>query len=238
MTSILILGLLIGMQHALEADHVAAVSSIVSGNTSLKRIITHGAVWGVGHTVTLMLVAGVAIMLGLSISAQLSGWLEFMIGVMLVSLGAHVIYRLHKDKIHFHFHRHGNAKPHLHAHSHAGDKLKHEISNHDHDHAKRLPVRTLLVGMMHGMAGSAALLVLTASSVQEPLLGLGYVVLFGVGSIVGMAALSAIIAVPLSYSARVLTWANRGIQTGIGFGTMALGFIVCFETGVLNQIVS
>jgi len=237
MTSILLLGLLIGMQHALEADHVAAVSSIVSGQSSLKKIVIHGAVWGVGHTVTLMLVAGAAIMLGLTMSAQLSGWLEFFVGMMLVGLGGHVIYRIHKDRIHFHFHRHGAEKPHLHAHSHAEETTTHAASTHDHEHAKQLPVRTLLVGMMHGMAGSAALLILTASSVQDPILGIGYVALFGIGSVAGMAALSAVIAVPLSYSARALTWANRGIQTGIGVGTMALGFIVCYETGNLASLI-
>lgn len=237
MTSILLLGLLIGMQHALEADHVAAVSSIVSGQSSLKKIVTHGAVWGMGHTITLMLVAGVAILLGLTITDQMSSWLEFTVGLMLAGLGAHVLYRMYKDKIHFHFHRHGAAKPHLHAHSHADETQKHKQSAHDHQHSKILPIRTLFVGMMHGMAGSAALLILTASSVQDPMLGFGYVALFGVGSIAGMAVLSAVIAVPLSYSARALTWANRGIQTGIGAGTMVLGLVVCYETGVLTPLI-
>lgn len=88
---------------------------------------------------------------------------------------------------------------------------------------------------MHGMAGSAALVVLTATAVSDPLVGIGYVVLFGLGSIVGMAALSMVIAVPLGYTARTLTWANRSLQGGIGAATLVLGLVVMYDTQ-LRQI--
>ena len=228
MFEFLTLAILVGMSHALEADHVAAVSSMASRQTSVKQIVRTGAVWGLGHTLTLMLFAGAAIIFGFAISDGLSGILEFVVGVMLVGLGGHIIYRLWRDRVHFHVHSHGTDQ-HFHAHSHAGEVQEHTESSHDHDH-KPFPVRTLLVGMMHGMAGSAALLVLTASTAPTITSGFLYVVLFGIGSMFGMAALSALIAVPISYSARMLTWANRSIQGATGLGTMALGLFVMYET--------
>jgi len=228
MTSILLLGLFIGMQHALEADHLAAVSAIAARQKSVKRIVAHGAVWGLGHTLTLMAVAGGAVVLGLTIGPDLSAALETAVGLMLVGLGAHLIYRLIRDRIHFHMHKHGDVT-HFHAHAHAGETEDHARSDHDHEHPQGFPVRTLLVGLMHGLAGSAALLVLTASTVESAGLGFAYIVLFGLGSIAGMAALSMVIAVPLAYSARVLTWANRAVQGGVGAATMALGLFVIYE---------
>lgn len=229
MLSFFALAFLIGMQHALEADHVAAVGSMAARQTSLRDVVRTGAVWGLGHTLTLMLFAGAAIVVGFAISDDLAGWLEFTVGVMLVGLGGHVLYRLVRDRIHFHVHTHGESA-HFHAHSHAGEPARaHDPKHHDHDH-KVFPVRSLLVGMMHGMAGSAALLVLTASTAPTPQLGFGYVVLFGVGSILGMAALSAIIAVPLALSAKFLTWANRSVQAATGLATIALGMLTMYET--------
>ena len=233
MTSVLLLGLLIGMQHALEADHIAAVASIAARQSSPRRIITHGAVWGLGHTLTLMAFAGLAVMLGTTIGDGLAGWLETAVGVMLVGLGGHLLYRLWRDRIHFHMHRHGDGVVHFHAHSHRGEARDHSASAHDHAHPAKLPVRTLLVGMMHGMAGSAALLILTAASVGTPALGFAYVALCGAGSILGMAALSAVIAVPISYSARLMTWANRGLQGAIGAATVVLGVWVIAHSAVI-----
>ncbi len=226
MLSILALGLLIGMQHALEADHVAAVSAIAANQSSRRKIITHGAVWGIGHTITLMLIAGGALFLGMKISSDVSAWLETAVGVVLVALGAHLLIKIVRERIHFHMHRHGDGSEHFHAHSHAGEKQPHALLDHEHEHPKQLPVRTLLVGMMHGVAGSAALLVLTTQTLQSPILGFGYIVLFGFGSVFGMAILSAVIAVPISYSAKALTWANRVIQGAVATWTLGLGIYV------------
>ncbi len=231
MTSILFLGLLLGMQHALEADHVAAVASIAARQTSVRRIVAHGAVWGIGHMAALVAFAGSAIVLGAAVGDQLAGWLEAAVGVMLVGLGGHVIYRLIRDRVHFHLHRHADGVVHFHAHSHAGDVGEHARSAHRHQHRHGLPWRSLWVGLMHGAAGSAALLVLSASAMASPAEGLLYVALFGAGSVVGMAALSAVIAVPIAFSASALTWANRSLQAAVGVGTVAIGL------GVLGRIV-
>jgi high-affinity nickel permease len=228
MFGILGLGFLLGMQHALEADHIAAVSSIAARRTHVGDIVKHGLTWGLGHTLTLFVFAGAAILLGRAIPEHVARPIETAVGIMLVGLGAHVLWRLWRDRVHFHRHGHGDGTVHFHAHSHAGEIIPHTRAPHAHAHGFRW--RTLLVGLMHGMAGSAALLVLTVSQASSPAIGLGYVALFGIGSMAGMGALSTIIAVPLAVSARWLTWANHGLQGAVGIVTIAIGVTTIVET--------
>jgi cytochrome c biogenesis protein CcdA len=228
MFGILGLGFLLGMQHALEADHIAAVSSIAARRTDVRDIVKHGLTWGLGHTLTLFAFAGAAILLGRAIPDHVARPLETAVGIMLVGLGAHVLWRLWRDGVHFHRHGHGDGTVHIHAHSHAGETTPHARAAHAHEHGFRW--RTLLVGLMHGMAGSAALLVLTVSQASGPAAGLGYVALFGIGSMIGMGALSTVIAVPLAVSARWLTFANRGLQGAVGVVTIAIGVTTIVDT--------
>ena len=230
MFGILGLGFLLGMQHALEADHIAAVSSIAARRSEIGDIVKHGLTWGLGHTLTLFLFAGAAIVLGHSIPRTWSQPLETAVGIMLVGLGALVLWRLFHDRVHFHRHTHGDGTAHIHAHSHAGEMVPHERAAHDHAHGFRW--RTLLVGLMHGMAGSAALLVLTASKAPNAAVGLGYVALFGIGSMIGMGVLSTAIAVPIAVSARWLTAANTSLQGAIGLITIAIGLRTIAETAL------
>jgi high-affinity nickel permease len=228
MFGILGLGFLLGMQHALEADHIAAVSSLAARRTHIGDIVKHGLTWGLGHTLSLFVFAGVAILLDQAIPEHFARPLETAVGVMLVGLGAHVLWRLWRDRVHFHRHGHSDGTVHFHAHSHAGETVAHARAAHAHAHGFRW--RALLVGLMHGMAGSAALLVLAASRASSPAAGLGYVALFGIGSMVGMGALSTVIAVPLAVSARWLTLANRGLQGAVGVITVAIGIMTIAET--------
>ena len=228
MFGILGLGFLLGMQHALEADHIAAVSSIAARRSQVGDIVRHGLTWGLGHTLTLFAFAGAAILLGRAIPESVARPIEAAVGIMLVGLGAHVLWRLWRDCVHFHRHGHGDGTVHIHAHSHARDSVPHVSAVHAHAHGFRW--RTLLVGLMHGMAGSAALLVLAVSQASSPAIGLGYVALFGIGSMIGMGALSTVIAVPLAVSARWLTWANSGLQGAVGVITVAVGAITIVET--------
>jgi hypothetical protein len=229
MFGILGLGFLLGMQHALEADHIAAVSSLASRRTGVRDIVKHGLTWGLGHTLTLFAFAGAAILLGQAIPDTLARPLETAVGLMLVGLGAHVLWRLWRDRVHFHEHGHGDGTRHIHVHSHAGESVPHRASAHRHGHGFRW--RSLLVGLMHGMAGSAALLVLAVSQVANPAAAMAYVLLFGTGSMLGMGALSAVIAVPLAVSARWLTWANRGLQGAVGVMTIAVGVGTIWAAG-------
>jgi ABC-type nickel/cobalt efflux system permease component RcnA len=219
MFAILSLGFLLGMQHALEADHIAAVSSIASRRSDVGDIVKHGLTWGLGHTLTLFAFAGAAILLGHAIPEKLAGPLETAVGIMLVGLGAHLLWRLWRDRVHVHTHRHDDGT--VHVHSHAGEKLPHARAAHAHEHGFRW--RTLLIGLMHGMAGSAALLVLTVSQAPSAAAGLGYIALFGIGSMIGMGLLSTLIAVPIAISARFLTLANHVLQGAVGLVTIAIG---------------
>ncbi len=228
MFGILGLGFLLGMQHALEADHVAAVSSIAARRSGVADIVKHGLTWGFGHTLTLFAFAGVALAFGQAIPERLARPIEIAVGIMLVGLGAHVLWRLWRDRVHFHRHSHGDGTVHLHAHTHAGETTAHVRAPHTHEHGFRW--RTLLVGLMHGMAGSAALLVLAVSQASSVVAGLGYVALFGIGSMIGMGALSSVIAVPLALSARWLTWANSGLQGAVGVITISIGARTIVET--------
>lgn len=228
MFGILGLGFLLGMQHALEADHIAAVSSIAARRSQVGDIVRHGLTWGLGHTLTLFAFAGAALLLGHAIPESFARPIETAVGVMLVGLGAHVLWRLWRDRVHFHRHGHGDGTVHFHAHSHAGEIAPHVRAAHAHEHGFRW--RTLLVGLMHGMAGSAALLVLTVSQqASSPAVGLGYVALFGIGSMIGMGALSTLIAVPLAVTARSLTFANHGLQAVVGAVTIAIGIRTIVE---------
>jgi high-affinity nickel permease len=226
MFGILGLGFLLGMQHALEADHIAAVSSIAARRSEVGDIVKHGLTWGFGHTLTLFFFAGAAMVLGHAIPEGLSRPLETAVGIMLVGLGLHVLWRLWRDRLHVHRHSHDDGVVHFHAHSHAGETIPHARVAHVHAHIIRSPGfrwRTLLVGLMHGMAGSAALLVLTVMQASSATAGLGYIALFGIGSMIGMGLLSGVIAVPIAVSARWLTSANRSLQGAVGLVTVAIG---------------
>ena len=231
MTGLLLMGLLIGMRHALEADHLAALASMRSQDHSFGHTVRQGVVWGVGHTLTLFLIGSAVILMESAVPSQLAAGLEVAVGLMLILLGVDVLRRLITQQIHFHSHRHDQRSAHFHAHSHAGEvRNRHHASSHDHRHAEGFPIRALLVGLMHGMAGSAALTVLTLQTVESPLMGLVYILLFGVGSIIGMALLSAVIALPLRHLENRLTWLHNSFQLVVGSATVVLGVLVVYQS--------
>ncbi len=229
--TLLALGFLIGMRHALEADHVAAVASLATGARSVGETVRQGAAWGLGHTLTLFLFGSVVLVMDTVIPERLADGLEFAVGLMLIVLGADVLRRLKKQRVHFHLHRHADGVAHFHAHSHAGEQGPHDPDHHHHEHPRGFPLRALAVGLMHGMAGSAALILLTLQTVQTPLVGLAYIALFGIGSIAGMAVLSAVIAFPLRRTARGLTRLHQGLQAVVGVVTIGLGLSVAMALG-------
>jgi ABC-type nickel/cobalt efflux system permease component RcnA len=229
MTTLLLFGFLIGMRHALEADHLAAVAAISTKEHSLRASIKHGAIWGIGHTSTLFLFGSIVIFMNAVISEKMADRLEFAVGIMLILLGLDVLRRIIKERIHYHAHRHQNTEAHFHAHSHGGEK-EHTQSEHQHSHEK-FPYRTLFIGFMHGLAGSAALILLTLDTIESVPLSMVYVLLFGVGSIAGMAMLSMVIAIPLRASSK-LTWLHNGLQISIGFLTVGIGTSIIYQSNV------
>ena len=236
MLSILIFGFLLGLRHAVEADHVAAVASMATRSTSLAEGIRMGATWGMGHTLTLLLFGSIVIFSDSLIPETMALSLEFVVGIMLVALGVDVIYRMRKERIHFHVHEHADGIKHFHAHSHANEGV-HKESAHKHEHKKRFPLRALFVGMMHGMAGSAALIILTLQTVETPTMGFIYILIFGFGSVAGMAVMAMIIMIPLRHSAKRLTHVYARIQATIGVATLTLGAYVMFEIGVVQGLI-
>ncbi|WP_409190235.1 urease accessory protein [Bradyrhizobium sp. RDM4] len=228
MFGIIGLGFLLGMQHALEPDHIAAVSSIAARRTHVGDIVKHGLTWGLGHTLALFVFAGLAVLLGHAIPETLARPLESAVGLMLIGLGINVLWKLWRDRVHFHHHGHSDGTKHTHVHSHRHEILIHQQSAHTHLHGFRW--RSLLVGLVHGIAGSAALLVLAVSQIANPIYGLLYVGLFGIGSMFGMGCLSIVIAVPLAISARWLTWTNHALQAVVGVVTTGLGALTIYTT--------
>lgn len=222
MISLLLLGFLIGMRHALEADHVAAVASMITGNQTLRGTIRQGVAWGAGHTITLFLFGSIVIMMDSVMPKNLAQGLELVVGIMLIFLGGSVIHRVIRDRVHFHTHCHTTGDTHFHAHSHRGE-ASHELSPHKHRHEKQFPFRALIVGLVHGMAGSAMLILITLETVKSLWIGLMYMALFGIGSMLGMAFLSFAIAIPLRESARRLTWFHNIFEAAIGLITIGIG---------------
>jgi sulfite exporter TauE/SafE len=191
------LGFLLGLRHALDADHVAAVSTLVSQHRSLARSCLLGTFWGLGHTLAL-LAAGVAtIALKLSISPALERSVERGVGCMLVLLGAHVLFRsIAAARVH----------------------------THEHRHVLRLGGRPFIVGLVHGLAGSAALMLLVAAAIPSPVGGLVYILLFGAGSTVGMLVLSGLIGLPFVLTANRSPRALVFIQVVAAVVSTVLGF--------------
>ncbi|MDP6688010.1 MAG: urease accessory protein [Alphaproteobacteria bacterium] len=221
MSTIIVMGFLLGLQHAMEADHVAAVAALAAGKSRLRWVLRHGLFWGLGHALALGAFAGAVMLARGSIPAGLGAGLEFAVACMLIALGAMVIWRVVRERLHFHVHRHADGRMHFHAHSHAGERQSHDRNRHEHGHGGSGVRRSLAVGVMHGLAGSAALIALAGPA--QMLEGMGFVFLFGVGSILGMVLLSSVIALPLLLSGRVMTGLNRGLQAGIGIVSIAIG---------------
>ena len=232
---VLALGFLIGMRHAVEADHLAAVAALATRAHSLRETVKLGVSWGMGHTLTLFLLGSVVLFANTVVAERFATWLEFIVGIMLLLLGLDVIRRMWCSGVHFHVHEHGDGVRHFHAHAHEG-KLPHDADPHEHEHRSLalslrnlLAPRALLVGMVHGMAGTAALVLLTLQTLSDVWLGLVYILVFGAGSIIGMGAVSAIIAMPMRAAGHRMTRWNAALQYGVGAFTAGLGLFIIAE---------
>ncbi len=218
------LGFLLGIQHAFNADHVIAVSTLVTKNQSLKKSSFLGIFWGIGHTITLLAVGMAILTLKLTIPDRLALFMEFMVGAMLVFLGVVVIRELIINRIHMHSHLHGR-QAHLHLHSHVEEQA------HIHQHIKP-EFKSMMVGMVHGLAGSAALMLLVLTSAPSISSGLLYIVIFGIGSIIGMMGVSTLISLPFMVTAKKLENFSNKIKAGAGIISIGLGIFIMLEIGI------
>ena len=220
--SLLLFGCLIGMQHALEADHLAAVAALSEKRSSRRALVLRGGIWGVGHTITLLTICGALLLLGETIPPRAEAMLEFTVGIMIILLGLNVLLRIWRQRPHVHIHNHPDGAHHLHVHTHVDDAQSHAQSTHEHVHHSLGLGRALVVGMMHGAAGSAGLMILAAAANSVPQAA-GYVLAFGAGSIIGMAALSFIVSFPLRWMERCATWVNRAAFVSVGCAAVVIG---------------
>ena len=218
----------LGLKHATDADHVVAVANIVSKENTIWQSIWIGASWGVGHSIPLLIV-GTAVMLidGALLSRYESAapYLELGVGVMLVYLGLSALWNVARGNLHIHRHDHGQG-PHLHVHASHGVGDAHQSANDGHNNLFVLGrpvfrVKSFIIGIVHGLAGSAAVLIAYIPTIDSLWAGFGYILLFGVGTMIAMAALTIVLALPFKATA-----AKRKFNSAITATAGALSIIV------------
>jgi ABC-type nickel/cobalt efflux system permease component RcnA len=229
--AILGLGLVIGLRHALDTDHLAAVSTIVSERKNLLSSLLIGGLWGVGHTVSL-LIAGIAVIfLNLKIE-KYEKPLEFCVALMLIGLGANVLIKLARGgRIHFHEHEHGGHH-HVHPHIHDG---RPEPEPHTH-HGFKLSFRPLIIGMVHGLAGSAALMLAVLATIKSTALAFAYIMIFGIGSIGGMMVMSLVLSLPIHLTVNSFTRTNFAVRALSGVFSLGFGLFMAYEIGFIEGL--
>jgi high-affinity nickel-transport protein len=253
--SFLFLGFFLGMRHATDADHVVAIATIVSREHSMAGSALIGAAWGVGHTVTVLAVGAAIIVFGVVIPPKLGMSMEFAVGIMLVLLGVLTLTGMgravgaahahagvpcgHVLDLHDHLHAHGDyvhRHPHGHgpgAHGHAQEHTP--LARLDRSRLGRLAfyesLRPFAVGLVHGLAGSAAVALMVLSIIREPVAALGYLLLFGLGTIVGMMLITLILSAPFVFTAVNLPKFNWRLRVASGLVSFVFGVVLIYGIG-------
>jgi high-affinity nickel-transport protein len=240
------------MRHATDADHVIAISTIVSRQRSMRSAAMIGALWGLGHTLTVTLVGGAIILFTITIPPRMGLAMEFAVGVMLVLLGFLNLTGLNqwiRDNVtsgasmHGHTHAHGDyAHSHLHGHGQ---------SSHGHDEEQTpqawldrklgglglyQAARPLVVGVVHGLAGSAAIALLVLTAIDDPLWGMLYLFLFGVGTVAGMMLITVAIAAPFAYSMERFPEFNAYLRVASGLLSLGFGLFLIYYIGYVDGL--
>lgn len=240
-SSVLALGFVLGLKHAIEADHLAAVSTIVSERKTLLSSTLVGGLWGIGHTLSLFAAGVLVIFFRFEISPGTGRALEFCVGLMLVALGGNALRKLAQARsIHLHVHQHG-ARAHIHPHLHpqpnesltAAPSLPTTHASEEHlHHGFRPGARPILIGMFHGLAGSSALMLLVLTTISSPLIGMTYIIIFGLGSIGGMMLMSTLIGLPIYLTAARFNRANLLVRGLAGLFSLSFGLFTIYQIGI------
>jgi ABC-type nickel/cobalt efflux system permease component RcnA len=226
--SILSLGFVLGIKHAIEPDHVIAVSTIASQSKKLLRSSLAGVFWGIGHTATLFIIGIVLILMKGEIPEKWAMSLEFLVGIMLVYLGITTI--LSFKNIHLHKHeQNGELHKHLHSHEH------NSTHQHLHQHKKISYLKSMLIGLVHGLAGSGAMIVLTMSSVNSPWEAAVYILIFGAGTVIGMLFFTTLIGIPFVFSAKKFSL-NRTLTQVTGVISTVFGIYYMYNLGITEGL--
>lgn len=248
---VLLFGFFLGMRHATDSDHVIAVTTIVSRQRNIGAAASTGIFWGIGHTLTLLFIGGTIILFGVVLPERFGMSLEFCVALMLILLGGlnlRAAFRGAKNPIpdyagiHHHVHRHSDY---IHSHTHGHEPGTHGHAEEDVPPAKldRLfgrstfyqALRPMLIGVVHGLAGSAAVALLVLPIIHNPIWALAYLIIFGVGTIVGMMLITAAIAVPVSYSTR-FQFLHRHLGTAAGLLSLGFGLLLVYRIGVIDGL--
>ncbi len=252
--ALVVLGFFLGMRHATDPDHVIAVTTIVAREKSASGATAIGAAWGVGHTLTILVVGGGIILFGWVIPPRIGLSMEFSVGLMLIVLGImnlrgvvryFGVGHARSGAVHAHSHPHSHGDyVHTHAHSHDPEAHPHEpgrtpLSWLDR-HLSRVDlyqlVRPLVVGVVHGLAGSAAVALLVLTTISNPRWGVWYLLIFGVGTIVGMSLMTAAITFPFSRSDNRFARIGGGLRIASGVISLAFGLFVAYRTGIASGL--
>jgi high-affinity nickel permease len=245
-------GFLLGMRHATDPDHVIAVTTIVSRQQSIRHAGVIGILWGLGHTITIVLVGTGIIVFNLAIPARIGLMMELAVGLMLILLGVMNLTgatRWITDRvtpgpgvIHSHVHRHGEME-HAHVHAHQPDgpiELDEEPQGLVSTLLQRMGLyqllRPLAVGIVHGLAGSAAVALLVLTTIRDPRWAIAYLLVFGVGTIAGMMLITMILGAPFAYTGQRFTRFNRGLGLASGLVSVAFGLFLTFQIGFGNGL--
>lgn len=259
--SVLTLGFLLGMRHATDADHVIAVSTILSRYREIGRAALIGLYWGLGHTLTILVVGVAIIFLGLTIPARLGLTMEFSVGLMLIVLGAaniaaffrkarvthsHDAVDAHEQAlVHSHAHRHGDYV-HSHPHGHGPESHGHPpgrtpLARIDRwlGGARLYPfMRPLVVGVVHGLAGSAAVALLVLTTVPDVRWALAYLLIFGLGTMAGMMLVTVSLASACTFAGNRSGVVSRWVGVVSGAASLGFGLFLTYRIGVVEGLFS
>ncbi|MBP1934347.1 sulfite exporter TauE/SafE family protein [Ammoniphilus resinae] len=212
--SILAFGLVLGFKHAIEPDHIIAVSTIASRSKKLSRSSLAGVFWGIGHTATLFIVCILLILMKGEIPEKWAMSLEFLVGIMLVYLGITSILSFRNHRLHQHDHGDGE---------------------HKHQHQDISYLKSMIIGLVHGLAGSAAMVLLTMSTVKNIWEGAFYILIFGIGTVIGMLSFTTIIGIPFVLSAKKIN-IHKMLSQVTGFISTAFGVYYMYNLGVTEGL--
>ena len=232
------LGLVFGLKHATEIDHVIAVSTVVSEHRNVWRSALVGGLWGAGHTLSLVAVGVTVLLFRVAVPQSVASWLEFGVALMIIGLGVMTVTRVLRRRSDVHVHRHshdGESHIHIHFHEHPTAHGTAAISHSSlptHSHAiSKLGLKPLLVGAMHGLAGSATLSLVVLTQVPSVSQGLVYLGVFGLGSTGGMVLMSGLIGLPFALGGHRLSGISNGLQTAAGVVSVAFGLWYAYHVG-------
>ena len=232
------LGLIFGLKHATEVDHVVAVSTIVSEHRSVFRSAWVGGLWGIGHTAALLGVGVLVLVFRAGIPEPVANWLEFAVALMLIGLGLLAMMRVLRRRSDVHVHKHTHdGQSHVHIHFHEKTTRHGHEPSSTHTHAvSSIGIKPLLVGTMHGLAGSGALTLLVLTQIKSAWLGMLYLAIFGGGSIVGMLLMSGLIGLPFALTSRNLSGLHHRLQTAAAGLSIAFGLWYAYQTSLASGL--